>query len=1145
MKYTYRFAALLLCASLLFCGWPATVMGKDEIHEDTAALSDPLTDISPTNELSPAELLSHFLRQPLTNEETLWLGNEGQELLPVGLSLIYDSLIPHENLSLTFEGGKMTVSALPFTGETAQTLWTPVSVMVDGAEHPLSSDESGRFTAEIRAEGLVTVKVNYEATLTISKDNINALLNAAYDRGQAILSAYADYEKALADHAAATEAYNAYRAALQQYKSDLALYNAYLSEQKRYEERLTAYQSYLAEAEAYELKLTVYNAYLAEKAIYDEAYAEYTDFLANPAAYEQRYLAYRAWLADMDKINAQLMVMDSCYIGDSEGHVLMATLKGPTVATVVARQDELVSVGCDAVDISNADKATAALITLLSGYPKDGTDSERYTYYIRHYTDIRENVTLLYTSLARLYKNDAVPDILQMQGKKERYWQFVAQLYTLSCALEDSTVINPQWSIGEAKLTELLDDYFIFDDKNTAQPLSSYPAPMEEVTSPADMKKPTPPAVVEQPVAPLKVTEPTPPTEVKKPVMPPLVSSPGAKPQTPIFTENEQALAEVVKRQMLTPRALADGEFHYPLFLTVETSGNADGTPVASFYSYDRMTLLSAVLADTEGTVAFPTDIPSRPAEAGLVYTFNGWMDHAGVAYAADAKLASITQDTCFYTVYTTEKEIYTVTWDVEGTLTQATYAFGELPNYDGTPAKAEDSAYVYIFEGWSPAITPATKDVTYTAVFTAHPRFYEIGWVIGDVTETDEYSPGELPTYPEIPSLPMDGRYRYVFKGWTPEITEVTEDAIYTALFEAVDLLQGVENALVTEENGTVTISFTPANDAWIVYVRNAAAYAVENGCGLTLKSEEITLSFSEEDTARLAAGLVNSVTAEGTDGRMPFRLLLKNEQGEELSLEMDVRLLITPTAGQDSLMTETNGTVISVTDASGMHATVSVGMSYTLQRGHKVNVEATLSGTPDDTSGLALADVTLAIPGQTVTLQVTPAPGFGIHNAVVHDQWGDVIPCTDLGGGKYSFTMPNGSVNCTADFIRLTYKVTFMADGQLVSSAVYHYGDEPTVPADPVRANDAEYSYTFAGWSPAVTTVMGDAVYEARFIATPLRNDDSVVDSGIGLLELFFIGFGAFAVSCVGILVPYLIVSKKKSVTAEAETEITESET
>ena len=67
----------------------------------------------------------------------------------------------------------------------------------------------------------------------------------------------------------------------------------------------------------------------------------------------------------------------------------------------------------------------------------------------------------------------------------------------------------------------------------------------------------------------------------------------------------------------------------------------------------------------------------------------------------------------------------YTITWnDEDGTqLAQTTVKEGRTPFYTGTPTKASDDEYTYTFAGWTPEITPATSDTTYTAVYTAVPR--------------------------------------------------------------------------------------------------------------------------------------------------------------------------------------------------------------------------------------------------------------------------------------------------------------------------------------------------------------------------------------------------------------------------------------
>jgi len=59
----------------------------------------------------------------------------------------------------------------------------------------------------------------------------------------------------------------------------------------------------------------------------------------------------------------------------------------------------------------------------------------------------------------------------------------------------------------------------------------------------------------------------------------------------------------------------------------------------------------------------------------------------------------------------------HSITWSVNGTETTTWVLDGEMPDYGSTPSKTG-----YEFAGWSPAVTEATADATYTAVFTPVP---------------------------------------------------------------------------------------------------------------------------------------------------------------------------------------------------------------------------------------------------------------------------------------------------------------------------------------------------------------------------------------------------------------------------------------
>ena len=65
--------------------------------------------------------------------------------------------------------------------------------------------------------------------------------------------------------------------------------------------------------------------------------------------------------------------------------------------------------------------------------------------------------------------------------------------------------------------------------------------------------------------------------------------------------------------------------------------------------------------------------------------------------------------------------------------------------------------------------------------------------------------------------------------------------------------------------------------------------------------------------------------------------------------------------------------------------------------------------------------------------------------------------------------------------------YKVVFKdADGNILSSALYKYGETVTEPATPQKAADNTYTYTFESWDKEVVTVGGNAVYTATYTPT-----------------------------------------------------------
>lgn len=73
---------------------------------------------------------------------------------------------------------------------------------------------------------------------------------------------------------------------------------------------------------------------------------------------------------------------------------------------------------------------------------------------------------------------------------------------------------------------------------------------------------------------------------------------------------------------------------------------------------------------------------------------------------------------------------------------------------------------------------------------------------------------------------------------------------------------------------------------------------------------------------------------------------------------------------------------------------------------------------------------------------------------------------------------------LNFIDDSVWLEYQVTFRdADGTLLQSSMYHYGDTVQEPDAPTKESDVYGTYTFSGWDKKVTVCTADAIYTAIY--------------------------------------------------------------
>ena len=106
------------------------------------------------------------------------------------------------------------------------------------------------------------------------------------------------------------------------------------------------------------------------------------------------------------------------------------------------------------------------------------------------------------------------------------------------------------------------------------------------------------------------------------------------------------------------------------------------------------------------------------------------------------------------------------------------------------------------------------------------------------------------------------------------------------------------------------------------------------------------------------------------------------------------------------------------------------------------------------------------------------------------------------EYAAGDPVFVDANGDNDLWAVWSRKSYKVTWLdEDGSLLREDTVEYGEMPEYGANPTKAADAQYTYTFKGWTPKVKTVTGDAVYTAVYekavnkYTVTWKNDDGSV--------------------------------------------------
>ncbi len=185
-------------------------------------------------------------------------------------------------------------------------------------------------------------------------------------------------------------------------------------------------------------------------------------------------------------------------------------------------------------------------------------------------------------------------------------------------------------------------------------------------------------------------------------------------------------------------------------------------------------------------------ETPTKAGNSQYSYAFKGWTP----------EITAVTSDATYSAEFEQTVNTYTVTWvNADGTKleTDENVIYGTKPEYNGAPpTKDADNQGSYTFKGWTPEITDETMvtgNITYTAVYETVANTYTITWVDADGTELEKDENvvyGAIPEYNgAIPSKAADSENSYTFNGWEPEVTAVTGNATYKAVYTATPIIK------------------------------------------------------------------------------------------------------------------------------------------------------------------------------------------------------------------------------------------------------------------------------------------------------------------------------------------------------------------
>lgn len=1097
MKKITSITALLLAVLLLggiFCG--STAYAEEDVSAPLD-YSDP--SVTEKREFTPSELLSLIIGRPIGSAETEYLDSYSSH------SMFITDSFSNDLISLSYSDSSLTVAAksYSYTSQGGSLIkWIPKYAELNGVRTSVSHTGGDIYSCTInnvRKQEGVGVSIKYSCSISVPKDQANNIINLAFNKATEMSVLEKEYENILEEYLEGYRKYEQYLEDIESYSAKLEKYDEYLKLKAQYEKEHAAYLKYLADLSDYGKNLEKYNNYLAEYDKYLQDKAEYEKIYSENSSTIEDYINYYTAL---NNIRSSMYAIESLFIKPESGHgtLFQALQNKEMIALFEKYKYELKLYGVSIETIDRLSLFSDELNELLRSYSKERDKSEQaaFEFYCANYEEIRDKFNFLYDSMVDImsptlfnhvcvkigldYKDD--PD--RAEYMKHRTIMVLAQIYLVCRGLDDTKSAGGSWDFYNYSgkpytyaFIELISQNVIITDTNTASPEGlSWPQEVPEFVMPPI---PIEPEKVAEPLPPTAVDEPAPPTTVEEPVRPAEVKQPEDLPAELGEILECADIVEALNRGELSKREEFKSDVTFTVERDVKKLISFDNKPVMTVYGYDMSSPISEKIISSPADFSLPTTAPYRDADKRLSYTFAGWSVSQNELIAPTGDNApDLSRDFCIYAIYSSEERIYNVTWvTASGKVTEG-YTYGSIPEFKGDTAKAPTETKAYKFEGWTPTTRKVTRDVTYTAEYTESERKYSVNWVLPDRTITKSYSFEDTPTEPPINKTYISGGSLIDLLGWDKEISKITEDVTYTALYNKTVLVSSNSGmAQITSSPSTyyVTLPDSTLNAKGLISLAAAEDKRIE------ITADGVVILVDREAVKSLAAlkGEVISVSNSTDIASVgECSLGITDGNGAAVNCDSDIRLNIPFTVSAaknfhvynvspNGIKTETPFTY---TDNMLTFAAKS-NSSFAFKQLYSVTFAAVENGG-------TMMDKYIYEAGSALAPTFYPAAGYTVESIVITRADNGETTTID---SFNDFLMPPSDITVTVNFARPRYTVSFVWDGKVISSEKYTIGEMPTAPKMESEFERDGYRYVFAGWSSAILSVTKEATYIAKY--------------------------------------------------------------